>query len=124
MMRNARSAARPAGRLLLLVLGLSLLFSACLFPPGRYGGYDRGLSRGQILTVAREAAHDFIIRRYGREARPTTAGPDIRTMNRNEAQVVGRISFYRSPRDRSRIRMYYRCVVDRFDGRVYGIDLY
>lgn len=123
MIRNARSTALPAGRVLLLALGLALLLSACWAPRGRYG-YDRDLSRGQILTLAREAAHDFIIRRFGRDARPTTATPDIRTMNRNEAQVVGRVSFYRSSRDRGRVRMYYRCVVDRFDGRVYGIDLY
>lgn len=122
MIRNARSTALPAGRVLLLALGLALLLSAC-FPRGPYG-YDRGLTRGQIMTLAREAAHDFIIRRFGRDARPTTATPDIRSMNRNEAQVVGRVSFYRSPRDRGRVRMYYRCVVDRFDGRVYGIDLY
>ncbi|MCX6560427.1 MAG: hypothetical protein NTZ26_07915 [Candidatus Aminicenantes bacterium] len=117
------SATRPAGKWILLVLVLFLAASACVGPYGRYG-YDRGLSRGEILNMARQAVYDYVIRRYGRDAQPGMSSLDIRALSRVEAQVFGRITFYRSARDRGRIRMNFRCAVDRFNGSVRGIDLY
>jgi hypothetical protein len=117
------NATRPAGRWILLALVLLLAASACVGPYGGYG-YDRGLTRGEILSMARQAIHDYVIRRYGRDAEPGTSALDIRALSRVEAQVMGRVTFYRSARDRGRIRMYFRCSVDRFNGSVRGIDLY
>ncbi len=109
----------------LAALLAALTLSACLAPrpyPGGPGG--RSLSQGQIKQMAREAMADFIIRRYGRDSSPRTSRVSIRSVSREESQVVGRLTYCRSSRSDNRIRVYFRCFVDRYDGRVRNIDLY
>ena len=115
---------------ILLVLALAGFVTACLppsYPPEGPGGPrvevgGPGISSGQVRQAAREAVVDYIFRRYGRDARPSVGSVTIRAMGRAEAEVVGRVKYYRI--GRRWVAQNFRCRVDRYDRRVYDIDLY
>jgi hypothetical protein len=114
---------------LLAVLALTFAATACLPPPyppeGPHavpGGPGPGISSGEARMVARDAVQDLIFRRYGRDAMPRVSANRVRTIGRNEAEVMGTVTFYRGPR--VRVRQNFRCRVDRFNRSVRGVDLF
>jgi len=105
------------------VLLLAGLAAACAGPM-----YDRGrgrlLSSSEIRSQARTAIVDYVINRYGRGSRPRTKSVHIQGYTYDEARVIGRVAYYSTPPAFLRVEPRFRCVVNRRNGRVRGIDLY
>lgn len=111
----------------LMILGLLLVatFAACIVPmdgPGMGPGPRmRPLSSGEVRALAREAVYDYVRQRFGPASRPRVSSPSIRRYMGSRAEVVGSVIYYRGPR--SVVRRHFRCYIDRFERRVYDIDI-
>ncbi|GEM_PF-6592209 len=113
-------------KLMVLCLALATAFAACIVTspggPGMGPGPGmRPLSSGQIRVLARDAVYDYVRQRFGPASRPRVSNPSIRRYMGSRAEVVGSVIYYRGPR--LVVRRNFRCYIDRFERRVYDIDI-
>jgi hypothetical protein len=114
-------------KLMILGLLLAATFAACIVPvggPGMGPGPRPGmrpLSSGEVRALARDAVYDYVRQRFGPASRPRVSSPSIRRYMGSRAEVVGSVIYYRGPR--AVVRRQFRCYIDRFERRVYDIDI-
>jgi hypothetical protein len=109
----------------LLILGFTASCAGPYYEPGpRYGPGPRGhwLSSSEVRHAAEQAVYRYFYDREGPGSRPQVKAVRILGVDRDEAEVTGRVSFRRGVHPFQRGNALFRCRVDRRNGGVHGLD--
>ena len=110
----------------LLIMGFAASCASPYYENGpRYGPGPGGhwLSSSEIRHAAERAVYRHFYDREGPGSKPEVKSVRIRGYDRDEAEVTGRVSFRRGLHPFQRGNAMFRCLVDRRNGSVRGIDL-
>jgi hypothetical protein len=91
------------------------------YGPGPGGHW---LNPSEIRHAAERAVYRYFYDREGPGSKPKVKTDRIRGFDRDEAEVTGRVTFRRGIHPFQRGNAMFRCLVDRRNGSVHGLDFH